>query len=363
MRFVMCVWNELADEREFEDTIPLEFNGRRLAALGERNRVEVLVLAGLERFSERYLDRLRELGYRLHDGEALTRELAAKIPLLVEHHRNWGGIKHFGYLRFLVLARLFAGEDIVAMDGDMVFNASFAEMETALAGRLYFLGRSPCLGAIPAKSDFFAVYEEHMVRARVDRFHRLRRALRLPVSGRFDPVRTKTADQDLLRHIRRIGAIEFDSEPLLEGNLIGFYNWIAIGALKLGPYVYERRKGRDYINGRKLLVSHIQHDAWVYFWQAMLLAKLFGRENVPKFGRIPVLYPHYQQGPVNEPLRAFLARCHKAFATAHPALPAGADFFSRGAVVKHYYEDGDLGEILNDRSWHTAGVFAERAGS
>ena len=361
MRFVVSVWHEFAEDREFEDTIPLEFNGRQLAALGEKNRIDVLVLAGYERFSDRYLGRLREFGYRLHDGEALARECVTRIPLLVRHYRNWGGIKHFGFLRFLVLPRFFPGEDIVTLDADIVFNAGFDEIERAIGGRLYFLGQSPCFGSIPARSGFFEIFEEHALRARVDCLHEVRRTLRLPKSRRFDPSRATTSDQDLLRQLQSTGAIDFQSEPLLEGNLLGFYNWLSIHTLGLGPYVYERRKGLDYINDRKLLVSHIQHDAWIYFWQAMLLARLFGRENVPKFGRIPILYPHYKQGPVNEPLRAFLARCHEAFAKGRSALPAGANPFCRGAVVKHYYEDSDLREILNDRSWHSAGVFADHA--
>jgi len=55
MRFAVSVWNEFADDAEFEDTIPLEFNGRRLEQLGERNRIDVLVLEGYDRLSDRYL--------------------------------------------------------------------------------------------------------------------------------------------------------------------------------------------------------------------------------------------------------------------------------------------------------------------
>lgn len=41
MRFVVSVWNELPNDKAFEDVIPLEFNGHRLLKLGERNRIDV----------------------------------------------------------------------------------------------------------------------------------------------------------------------------------------------------------------------------------------------------------------------------------------------------------------------------------
>jgi hypothetical protein len=107
------------------------------------------------------------------------------------------------------------------------------------------------------------------------------------------------------------------------------------------------------------MISHMSHDAWVYLWQAMMLSKLFGRENLAAFGRIPHLYPHVKQGPVNPELRDFLSRLHSAFRLKKAAIPAGLNHFSRGAVIRHFYIDSDLSEILNNRIWHTPGVFAD----
>jgi hypothetical protein len=111
MRFVISVWNEFANDIEFEDVIPLEFNGHRLAQLGERNRIDVLVLEGYERFSDGYLGRLRELGYTVHDARALAQEHAARMPLFIKKYRGWGGIKHYGILRFLVIPRSTSSDD------------------------------------------------------------------------------------------------------------------------------------------------------------------------------------------------------------------------------------------------------------
>jgi hypothetical protein len=215
MRFVISVWNEFANDIEFEDVIPLEFNGHRLAQLGERNRIDVLVLEGYERFSDGYLGRLRELGYTVHDARALAQEHAARMPLFIKKYRGWGGIKHYGILRFLVIPRFFPGEDIISVDGDMVFNSGLDEMEAAIGGELYFLRRSTCLGSIPAKSGFFETFEQHLLRAHADPEGYARDVMRLTGADDFlDPNRFLGTDQAFLRHLHSNGIIEFRHDPL-----------------------------------------------------------------------------------------------------------------------------------------------------
>jgi hypothetical protein len=363
MRFVVSVWNEFANDVEFENTIPLAFNGRRLAQLGERNQIDVLVLEGYRRFSDDYLGRLRELGYTVHDARALAQEHAAKIPLFVKKYRHWGGIKHFGLLRFLVISRFFPGEDIISVDADMVFNAGLGEMEAAVGGDLYFLERSTCLGSIPAKSGFFETFEEHLLRAHADPDGYARKVMRLRSADDFlDPNRFLGTDQAFLRHLHNSGIIDFRHDHMLGDNLIAFNTWLDIQQLGLGPYVYKRKNGVDYLNDRKVLVSHFSHDTWVYFWQPMLLSKLFGRENLAAFGRIPHLYPHIEQAAQNNlAFKHFLVAVHETFRRYSAAIPAGLNHFSRGAVIQHYYVESDLSEILNEQLWHTPGVFADSA--
>jgi hypothetical protein len=359
MRFVIAVWNEFVDDMRFEEVIPLEFNGRRLAQLGDRNRIDVLVLEGYERLSDGYLGRLRELGYALHDCRVLAQEHAARIPIFVEKYRRWGGIKHYAILRFLVIPRIFPGEDIIAFDGDMIFNCSLEEIEAAVADELYLLGRSTCFGSFPAGSSFFQIFEEHILRANADPQAYAHEVLGLSKNEDFlDPIRFRGTDQAFVTHLHRKGIIDFRHDCLLRGNLFAFGSWLRIHRVGLGPYVYERKNGIDYINGWKIMISHISYDAWTYFWLPMLLSRLFGRENLAAFGRIPHLLPHVEQGQVQPAFQRFLAGMVETFRLNPAAIPAGLNHFSRGAVVRHYYVDSDLSEILNDRHWHKPGVFA-----
>jgi hypothetical protein len=358
MRFVISVWNEFASDVEFENTIPLEFNGRRLAQLGERNPIDLLVLEGYERFSDGYLGRLRELGYTVHDGRVLAKEHVLRIPVFVKKYRQWGGIKHFGLLRFLVIPRLFPGEDIISLDGDMVFNAGFG---AAIGGSPYFLERSTCLGSIPASSGFFEIFEHHLLRAHADPDGYARNVMHLSSADDFlDPNRFLGTDQAFLRHLHNSGIIDFRHDHLLGENLIAFSTWLNIHQLGLGPYVYERKNGVDYVNDRKVLISHLSHDTWVYFWQPMMLSKLFGRENLAAFAHIPHPYPHVGQAAQNNrAFKHFLVGMHETFRRHSAAIPVGLNHFSRGAVIRHYDVESDLSEILNDGLWHTPGVFAD----
>ncbi len=358
MRFVISVWNEFANDFDFENTIPLEFNGRRLAQLGERNRIDVLVLRGYDGFSESYRGRLRELGYVLHDCQALTHELAARFPTFADSYRNWGGIKHFGLLRFLVIPRFFPNEDIISIDADNIFNAGFAEIEAAIGGELYFVGRSTSLCSIPSRSGFFDVFETHLLRAHDNPERYARKEMLLEnADGFLDPNRFGGTDQGFVRHLHSRGLIRIRDDTLLAGNLIGINSWVNINRLGLGPYRYRRLDGIEYVNGRKVMVSHVSHDSWTYFWQPMMLSLLFGPENVGAFGQIPHLYPHVVQGPANPAFRSFLAAMHETFRLNSAAIPAGLNHFCRGAVIRHYYEKGDFSEIMNNRLWHTPGVF------
>ncbi len=162
---------------------------------------------------------------------------------------------------------------------------------------LYFLRRSTCLGSIPAKSGFFETFEQHLLRAHADPEGYARDVMRLTGADDFlDPNRFLGTDQAFLRHVHSNGIIEFRHDPLPGENLLAFDTWLNIHQLGLGPYVYERKNGVDYVNGRKAMISHMSHDAWIYLWQAMMVSKLFGRENLAAFGRIPHLYPHVEQG-------------------------------------------------------------------
>ena len=73
--FIVNVWNGFDSDEAFEATLPLALHGRRIAALGEPNRIRLVFLHGLDRLSPRYRDGLRALGFGIEDASGLAAEL------------------------------------------------------------------------------------------------------------------------------------------------------------------------------------------------------------------------------------------------------------------------------------------------
>jgi len=131
----------------------------------------------------------------------------AKIPRFVKAYRKWGGIKHFCVLRLFVLPRVFPGEDVISLDGDMIINAGLGEIERAVGRDLYFLSRSSCLASIPAGSGFFELFEEHLLRAHANPEAYARDVMGFSDVQEFlDPIRFEGSNGDLSATFSAIAA-------------------------------------------------------------------------------------------------------------------------------------------------------------
>ena len=359
--FIVNVWNGFDSDEAFEAALPLALHGRRIAALGEANRIRLVFLHGLDRLSLRYRDGLRALGFGIEDASGLAAELEPRLGVLKERWARWGGIRHFGLLRFLVMGRLFGGQSIVTFDADMVLNAPFSALESAVGDELYFLGGSSCFGAIPARSDFFAVLEDHLGRMLADSEAYARDVAGLPsAEALFDPMQLRGTDQGLIFVMHR--GKHIDIAPGLtrvrRSGLLAFSNLLGLHNRGVKDASYARIGGVDHIGGQPVMIWHMSNDLCAHLGQFVFLRDWLGEDAVPRFGRLPVSRAHYNLPGGDPELGAMFA----AVATVAGRYGlAGRSPFSRERICRVLFEESDFGFILDDRVWHTAGVF--RTGS
>lgn len=358
--FVVNVWNGFDGDVAFEATLPLALHGRRIAALGEANRIRLVFLHGLDRLSPGYRDGLRELGFAIEDASALAAELEPRLGVLKERWARWGGIRHFGLLRFLVMGRLFGGQPIITFDADMILNAPFAALEQAVGEELFFLGGSSCFGAIPAGSDFFAVLGDHLARLLRDPDSYARDVAGLPsAEALFDPMRLKGTDQGLIFVLHRGKHIDIGPgmARVLRSGLLPFSNLLGLHNRGVRDADYARIDGVDHIGGRPVMIWHMSNDLCAHLGQFVFLRDWLGAEAVPLFGRLPVPRAHYDL-PGGDPKLGAMFRAVAGAAARHGL--GGRSPFSRERICRVLFEEEDFGFILDDRVWHTPGVF--RAG-
>lgn len=359
MRFIVNVWNHGMGDAQFERTIPLLFNGRRLAKLGIPNKINVLFLKGLEHLSASYKDELRDLDYQLHDVAQLSNEESAALPLFVDKYANWGGIRHHGLTRFLVIPRYFGQEDVITFDGDMVLNASFTDMEHAFQNSLYFLDGSSCFGSIPASSGFFETFRDSLVEFQKSPEAFARDVFSMTVEDYFDPHISQGTDQAFILKLMESGRITLDNgqKRLTDAGLIGFANWLFLDRKK-APYAYERRDNIDYLNGMKVLISHMSHDTCAYFGQFIHLWRMSGSDGFATSGRMPLPYAHYADDEADPNVKRFYDSIRNIYGQHGRWLEtSGGNPFKRDAVLKALYEESDFSLVLREKNWHAAGFF------
>jgi len=154
MRQVICCWCD-GDSDMFEKHVPVYFSGKRNLHLGFSNDIDILFLSGYGLLSEEYKDRLRDIGYKVHDVTTVYRELDSKYSALSQ----FGNQERNCFLRWLVISSYFPGEPIIHYDADIVFNEDPTIIGKLLNGRTFVLQGCPALTAI-SDQTWFTQYRE-----------------------------------------------------------------------------------------------------------------------------------------------------------------------------------------------------------
>jgi hypothetical protein len=156
MRHVICCWC-VRDPDDFEKHVPVYFSGQRNQRLGLTNNIDILFLSGYGLLSYEYRDRLRQIGYQLHDMDAVFRELNTKYSAL----SRFGDYEKKCFLRWLVICSHFPEEPIIHCDGDILFNEDPAIIGKLLHGRMFVLQGCPVLTTITDQA-WFSQYREQL---------------------------------------------------------------------------------------------------------------------------------------------------------------------------------------------------------
>jgi hypothetical protein len=349
MRNVICCWcNTTTDE--FESNIPLYFCGARNQKLAFEGTLDILFLSGRERLTEEYKQRLKAVGYQIHDVSAIYREFANKYTAL----DRFSDYEKKCFLRWPVIATYFAGEPITHYDGDVVFNESPAVIARALDGKTFVLQGCPALTVINDQS-WFAQYRQQLnlfvnnIQAYSELAWKEREGWEISEREKWAGQRFReiiSSDQDLLSHLIHTDRIiqgrpsdllrDLQSYSVFENPLYlhGYEN-------NLHGATYERISGVDYIAGKRVLLWHMQSEFTRYLGTFIFRRKYLKRRlsrltnctestGVALDYRLHDLFIRYLHGKTNRRL----------------------------AIYRYFFEDNDFGEVLTGKTWWHEGAFA-----
>jgi len=153
---VIVVWYD-PRKGEFEENIPLLWNGQRNLRRGSKNALTVVFLSGMTKLSPSYLTSLRSVGYTLVDAEPIYQEIAPRYPNL----DHFGTYEKYCFIRWLVLKKLFPLGGIVQYDGDIVWNLQPEAIEKILQGKTLMLPGGPSFAAISDRT-WFNIYAREL---------------------------------------------------------------------------------------------------------------------------------------------------------------------------------------------------------
>lgn len=286
---IIVAWTKTGDAI-LERHVPLRCNGQRNRRLGSANRFHVVFLEGLRRLSPSYREELEALGYTLHDAESSYRR----------HEAHYRKMERFGdydrkcFLRWLVIRDVFGDVPFIHYDGDVVFNATPEELESAYAGITFVLQGCPAFSYVSDRSWlpqylkefnlFFQDMEAYSTKA-----WRQRRDFLPTFRKRNTNLWEReliSSDQDLFRFLAMSdGLPQADAATLhARSNLVLFQNPICIADdihLPL-PLTYRRTDSVDYLGGRKVAIWHMQADFSDYLGFAAYRRQLGSRSRFPR---------------------------------------------------------------------------------
>lgn len=273
MKKVIVAWCN-TNAYDFESHIPLKFVGQRNKKLGFNNDIHVLVLDGLSRLSEIYKTDLKNLGYVLHDLSSLYQLLAKKYAQL----DRFGDYEKKCFLRWLVIEQLFAGESIMHVDGDIVFNEDPNVIASLVTDKTFILQGCPAFTVIHDRI-WFEQYRQQLdvfvrdIQGYSQQAWQQRTGWQVTYKTRWAGSRFReviTSDQDFISHLIHTGQIiqtPVEEIMLCLQDYIYFENPLFIHMYDDNfPYRYKRENGIDYFEATRIDGQSVPVRKRVLFW-------------------------------------------------------------------------------------------------
>ena len=326
---------------------------RQVSAAPTRD-IEVLVIRGFEHISEDARRRLAKMRYRVVDASGVLAAVKQRYPYANET-RVWrgDGFHEACFLRWLVLEEYFAGEPVLAMDGDMVWRVDpFVFFDAWMAGGSTLCFGAPCFAFVRDRS-WYETYRSGLERlARDPGF-----------GGDFakDHFKGLYHDQALLQYLQQSGELA-DDRANLTGHGFADRYFMTVNPLGIrpaageGPLSFEQTGTEDRIGGKLVPYWHMQTRFARYLWAVRAFPLLTGRRDL----RVP-----YEDGGVESPNPAvlMLSNLHihlqrGEIALHHPKHRTLAELATRNGVYSQFF-NGDLArDAFSEAVWWRPGVWA-----
>jgi hypothetical protein len=348
MRHVICCWCD-RDADSFENNVPVLFAGNRNRSLGFTDGIDLIFLSGYEFLADEYKNQLRDVGYTVHDLTSIYHELELEyFPL-----RRFGNYETRCFLRWLALSLYFNGEIIVHYDGDVVFNEDPATIGRLVEGRTFLLQGCPALTAV-SDWTWFSQYREQLTKFVKDIEGYSAKAWMERVGWEFSRQakwagsRTRkiiSSDQDLLSHLIHTDKIVQDRPSWILTDVRKysvFENplYLDVYENSLRRATYERSNGIDYIDGRRVLMWHMQSDFVWYLSKFIFINQFFPKALVNRISNDVENKDWYTY--LHTLSCRYLKKKH----------------LHRLDIYRYFFEDHDFHGVLNNRIWWKSGVFA-----
>ncbi len=363
-----------------ESTWLLE-NAEHLRRVHARSKdvLHILLVGQTDAIPESVLESLRP-SCVVHD---VTREydaLAAEFPNVMSRFGGPYTIFGFGFLRWLLIDRVFPGEPVLCYDGDIVHNVALDDLAQAFRG-ITRTATSTCFASI-ADPEWFRAWRRNLGLLDSDFAGFMDRYLPGLTYG-FDQMRS-SPEEYFAKFLIEAGELphqELDDafpywivpQPQILPRLFNFVRIEGVERIPT-PMHYARAEGIDRINGRPVAFWHMQKP---FMSQLSALAILSRSSQAPAYGAIPpmIFYGHRASATdylMNDPY-------HHLGGT--PTVPWFLYGFANG-LVKHqqtlrngnvrpadnpfhpaflydvYFRSHDFSPIFNRARWPIAGAWA-----
>jgi hypothetical protein len=345
MKSVIVAWVNEAKKHEFESHVPLLFLGERNLSLGYNNDIDVVFIEGLHFLEEEYKNKLRQTGLKLIDASRIYSNIDTHYTKL----NRFGNYEKKCFLRWLVLEQLYKNTPIIHYDGDIVFNEDPAKISRLFNGLTFCMQGCPAVLCI-SNSVWYDQYRQQL-----DLFHTdMETYSRKAWNERNGWEETKfnrwagerhreiiTSDQDLISHLIHTGRIMQENVGVIKQKTHDYF--LIQNPLVLHEHQdainlhYERIDKVDYINGKRVLVWHMQSDFNFY-----LALFLYRKKYTPCKGS----------------LKFYENKENKLLMFIYKVISKITGHHERKYIYRQFFENGDFSKIFQNDVWWKKAVFS-----
>ncbi len=228
-----------------------------------KDKLNILLVGQVDAIPENVLESLRS-SCVVQDATQAYDALAAEFPQVMNRFGGPYSTFGFGFLRWLLIDRVFPGEPVLCYDGDVVHNVALDELAQAFQG-ITRTATSTCFASV-ADPEWFRAWRQHLGRLNSDFAGFMDRYLPGLTYG-FDQMRSSPEEYFAkflieageLPHQELDDAFPYWIVPQPQ-TLPRLFNFVRIKGVERipTPMHYTRTEGIDRINGRPVAFWHLQ---------------------------------------------------------------------------------------------------------